>query len=590
MSFLTNSWPIPGDADYASKTAAVISEVDASVGNMRLGIFNVRDYGAAGDGVTDDTDAIQDAIDAAEAAGGGIIDYTGHHLLTLRSTLTLSSAAYCLMVKSDNIKFRGKGRTTALISTDQHANGQNVVLIAGQAKSAASFATADMLDYDFNLDGGPGFTFYAIAAASQGADSITLSTPANHSHFAVGDTVYIRTGQTLAVAGESQPDAEMNVIASINTGTGVMKLKYPLTKPYAQEYFPDSGKDEATTTTSSAWPAIFGVANVSNAVIHNFAVENLHHKVSYDTYKGGLYATTQVFKPRFDNVTADLENCSFHSYGPHRFLSFTKCNADQFMDIQDDTWLSSDRGCTDMTVSDSLFTSWGSKLSLFHINEGSANIAFKNSSFLNGGAVSAGNVYSAGGRGYNHSMTGCKISGEGSTALYGISGINGVVLDQCDLSRFDGDGSVSIADCTGVVLGTNLYGTGLVSLSESATAGGLTSTLQVIEAWCFYNSSGNKVVIGTIPKYASVLDYQIYTYTAFNAGTPTISVGNVGSADAYTEAANVSAQGHATVVQKPWAGFFGDGSDTLVAWITPSGSSAGKALVRILYINGPIPS
>jgi len=55
-------------------------------------VYNVRDYGAAGDGASDDTTEIQSAIDTAEAAGGGIVYFpAGRYIVTSQLTVQASN-------------------------------------------------------------------------------------------------------------------------------------------------------------------------------------------------------------------------------------------------------------------------------------------------------------------------------------------------------------------------------------------------------------------------------------------------------------------------------------------------------------------
>lgn len=78
--------------------------------------YNVKGYGALGDGSNDDTSAIQDAIDAAETAGGGLVIFpAGTYKIT--SQINLKSKVSLIGAGSNN----STGATTIKqVTTDEH--------------------------------------------------------------------------------------------------------------------------------------------------------------------------------------------------------------------------------------------------------------------------------------------------------------------------------------------------------------------------------------------------------------------------------------------------------------------------------------
>ena len=85
---------LPGVGEPAETSdAATKGYVDASI--KALPTFNVRDYGAVGDGVTDDTAAIQRAVTACRDAGGGTVllppgKYAVSGFVEIYSNITIS--------------------------------------------------------------------------------------------------------------------------------------------------------------------------------------------------------------------------------------------------------------------------------------------------------------------------------------------------------------------------------------------------------------------------------------------------------------------------------------------------------------------
>lgn len=92
--------------------------------------FNVLDYGAVGDGIADDTAAIQLAIDAASAQGGSVYIPTGQYKITAT-----------LKVTSDNVVIFGEGASSQLRST----LAINILAVSNTVDLSINFVTSTFL-------------------------------------------------------------------------------------------------------------------------------------------------------------------------------------------------------------------------------------------------------------------------------------------------------------------------------------------------------------------------------------------------------------------------------------------------------------
>ncbi len=101
-----NPTPFPTPAIAFTPTSTETPAPNSTVNDNGGQVFNVKEYGAVGDGSTDDTAAIQSAITAASATGGTVFFPPG--VFVLPSLLTCKSL--------NNISFQGSGKSTILKS------------------------------------------------------------------------------------------------------------------------------------------------------------------------------------------------------------------------------------------------------------------------------------------------------------------------------------------------------------------------------------------------------------------------------------------------------------------------------------------
>lgn len=135
---------------YTSGSGAGEEITPSQVLNMLKGAtgeYNVIAYGAVGDGSTDDTSAVQSALDACKAAGGGVVYFpAGNYKVT--STLTYDISAVASTTTS-RLKIKGCGKAVSKITMT--GVGSTCFSYAGNSSYQVGYLTVEDISFIGNL-------------------------------------------------------------------------------------------------------------------------------------------------------------------------------------------------------------------------------------------------------------------------------------------------------------------------------------------------------------------------------------------------------------------------------------------------------
>lgn len=362
------SWPV-GTTVQQVLTAGNLSDMQTANKNHLVGTYNVRDYGAVGDGVTDDTLAIQAACDACRTAGGGTVYIPTGTYIVSGQTHPLTTNPVCFWIGS-HTRLVGDGPNATIVKlaasqpnltwvignyqvvatyTDESISVENLA-VNGNAGNQDTTNTVD-LQFGIKMHGVKGLTMYNVdvihvCGTNSGGAGAHGSASGEGMHFDLNACSHVVYTQCRAHSDKAQPTAtgfsanRCNDVAYVNCWAYGLKSGQGFTHwtcwsmRYANCWGTDCGNDgfhsEFTDGVYYTNCQSGGQTN-ANATNPYAASTNLGSSVGFHIYNGINYHIANCIGQRNTNYGVMIEAAT----GPGEIIGGSWNNNNYGIRLQD---------------------------------------------------------------------------------------------------------------------------------------------------------------------------------------------------------------------------------------------------------------